>query len=125
MKLSELIAIRKALPMDATKASIQTRFKIVRFLKATETDAEFYENEASKIIADCAEKDEKNQILHNESGIPIAEDKKELFISRMAELDNTKANCPKLRLSMDEADKLELSVEKLLVLNDFIKEAEE
>lgn len=120
IKLSELVNIRKALPLDARKASFRTKYKIVRFIKDSADDAEFYETELSKIIQSCAQKDENGHIVRQESGIPISEDKSEEFVSKTTELDNTMVDCPELNLTQEEAGKLDLTVESLLILDDFI-----
>lgn len=121
IKLYELVKIRQALPTEGKSASISTKYKIVNFLKESEKELSFYVQEISNIITEYAAKDKEGNIKKSGEGIALDESKKAEFSEKMNELENTEVNCPDLEFTMEEADKLELSIENLMVLDRFVK----
>lgn len=123
MTITELMAIRNAIPADSKAGKIQTKYKIAKLLKETEADEIFYRSEFSKIIKEYAVKNEDGSISTDENGnIPLNPETKDEFCQKMKELEDTKVKTPTVSFTIDELDVFELSAADLIVLDSVITE---
>ena len=123
MTITELMAIRNAIPADSKEGKIQTRYKIAKLLKETEADEIFYRSEFSKIIKEYAMKNEDGSVATDENGnIPLNPETKDEFAQKMKELEETKVKTPTVSFTIDELDVFELSAADLIVLDSVITE---
>lgn len=121
MTISELIAIRKCLPTESTKGSIQTKYKIAKFLKATEDDETFFNETMKKIIFECTEKDEDGNVKQAPNGgFFIKPEEVDSFNERVSELNDTEATNVDIRFTIDELSYFELSAKDLIALDNII-----
>lgn len=122
MKLITVLNARKALPLDLNEIDVQLKYKIMKFIKSTNSEEEFYNSEIANIISECAERDEDGNIKQNNNGdILIKVDMKEDFCKHTNALNNTEIATKEFSLSMDEVSQLKLSVRQMLDLDDFIE----
>lgn len=95
--------------------NINTAYKFTKFLLETENDYNFFIEKTKEIIEKYAKRDENNQIITNDAGFSIQEDKIEIaekelinlslidinignyFCFNMSELEGLKISCRKLR----------------------------
>lgn len=122
MNLHRLLEIRKTIPVSSAIGSIDTRYKMAKFLKSTETDYAFYVEQYQSIMNECACKKEDGTIDSDGQKVAIVPDKIGEFVRRMKELDGTKVDDPTVRFSLSELAPFELSVESLLILDPIIEE---
>lgn len=121
MKLSELLEIRKCLPVSSTKGSIQTKYKIAKFLKATEDDETFFNETMKKIIFECVEKDDSGNIKQAPNGgFFINDEFRDSFSERVIELNDAEATSVDIRFTIDELADFELSAKDLIALDNII-----
>ena len=122
MNIKELLTIRQIVPADQKSGSIQTKYKMARFLKETESDLDFYQKEFRKIIDQCAEHKEDGSIATDENGgIPILNDMQETFYKESSELDKTEVNIPDIRFSIEELADFDMSANDLIKLDPIIE----
>lgn len=125
MKLITILNARKSLPLDNTDIDIQLKYKIMKFIKSTNTDEEFYNSEVSNIISKCAEKDDEGNIKYTTDGnILINKEMKDLFYKQIEDVNNTEIETPELHLSLEELSQLKLSVRQMLDFDAFINNLE-
>lgn len=125
MKLITLLTARKALPLDMNEIDIQLKYKIMKFIKSTNSDEEFYNSEISNIMLECAEHDENGNVKQNKNGdVLINTDMKEHFYQQTNALNNTEIDVKEFSLSTDEVAQLKLSIRQMLDLADFIEQYE-
>ena len=112
MKLYEVLSIQNFynLIMNA-KLPIKTTYKLTRLMRRVEEETQFYRNEFAKIVDEYAVK-ENGQLVYSEdmTSIKIIEGKEEECSAKIAELKNLEIDLSDFKFSIEEFDKLELSV---------------
>lgn len=124
MKIAQLIAIRKAMPVDSKAGTIQTKYKIARFMKATEVDEEFYRKEMQAILEKYAVRNEDGTVASTDSGnVPLQQEHINDFVNEAGALEQSEVeSVPDIRFSIDELADFELSVSDLLTLDPILTE---
>lgn len=106
----------------AKKFNIQTQYKILKIKKAIEEELTLTQSLILEVCDEYWEKDENGEIQRNEDGGIRYKKGKMLDIQRkLNEIDNTEIQLPDIYFSLDELEKLELSLEELQVFMKFIK----
>lgn len=112
MKLYEILAIQGFynLIKDA-KLPIKTTYKLARLMRRVEEEAQFYQTEFAKIVDEYALR-ENGQLVYSEdmASIKIIEGKENECNSKIIELKNLEIDMSEFSFSIDEFDKLELSI---------------
>ena len=104
------------------KFNIQTQYKILKIKKAIEEELALTQSLILDVCDEYWEKDENGEIQRNEDGGIRYKKGKMLDIQRkLNEIDNTEIQLPDIYFSLDELEKLELSLEELQVFMNFIK----
>ena len=104
------------------KFNIQTQYKILKIKKAIEEELTLTQSLILEVCDEYWEKDENGEIQRNEDGGIKYKEGKMLDIQRkLNEIDNTEIQLPDIYFSLDELEKLELSLEELQVFMNFIK----
>lgn len=125
MKLITLLTARKSIPLDISDIDIQLKYKIMKFIKSTNSDEEFYNSEISNIITECAERDEDGNVKQDKNGdVVITTDMQERFYQQTNALNNTDVDVKEFSLSIDEVAQLKLSVRQMLALDNFIEQCD-
>ncbi len=112
MKLYEVLSIQNFynLIMNA-KLPIKTTYKLTRLMRRVEEEVQFYQTEFAKIVDEYALK-ENGQLVYSEdmTSIKIIEGKEEECSAKIAELKNLEIDLSDFKFSIEEFDKLELSI---------------
>ena len=124
MKLIEQIDARLALMAHAQeKLPVRLGYKIMKMLKASDDDFEFYQKEINNIINDCAEKDPNGEILRSSNGNPIIQNGKiEECNKRIKELEEAAVNGCEMNFILEELSPIQFSVDELSALDVYIKQ---
>lgn len=125
MKLYELVQARTIIsnhidqnqPLSASLA-----YKVMKLIKNTQNDYDFYQEKFRDIIQDCSEKDENGQIVQENNGIKVQEGKMEECSNRITELNETEVEMPNIKFTIDELSGYDFSIMDMAKLDDFIKE---
>lgn len=112
MKLYEILAIQGFynLIKDA-KLPIKTTYKLARLMRRVEEETQFYQTEFAKIVDEYGLK-ENGQLVYSDdmASIKIIEGKENECNSKIIELKNLEIDMSEFSFSIEEFDKLELSI---------------
>ena len=123
MKLINLIATRNILSEHAgEKAPALTSYKIMKLLKASDTEDAFYNEQLRQIIDKYSEKDEEGKPVVKANGVQVQKEYVEECNKAVAELQNTEVDKPAYKFTIDELGAFQLSVFEMSILDEFIEE---
>ena len=123
MKLDKLLQMRKVLS-DHANEPIPTMlaYKILKFMKASDTESAFYDQKLKKIIERYGQRDSEGRIESSNGRITIASDCIEDCKKAMEELGETEVEIPNIAFSIQELTPIKFSVSELFALNEIIVE---
>lgn len=123
MKIIELINAKNAFDLNCKyDGDMQLALKVVKFVKAAETEADFYQKKYSEIVSKYAEKDSDGKIIQDKNGLRINADSIETFSKEVAELDAVDVDKPPVEFTVEELNKCDLTGNGLYALFPFIKD---
>ena len=123
MKLIEVITARRILMNHREdKIPAATAYKIMKFMKASETEDAFYSEKLNAAIDKYCEKDEAGNPIVKANGIQIKKALLEECNNVVLEIQNTEVEKPKFSLTLDELNLFQLSVQEVSDLDAFIEE---
>lgn len=115
MKITELINAKNAFDLNCKyDGDIQLAFKVVKFIKSIETEANFYQKSYSDIVLKYADKDE------NGNDVRISKDHISDFKEEIAKLDSIDVDKPEITFTFDELSKCDLTGNGLYALYPFV-----
>lgn len=123
MKLNKLLQARKVLGKHANEP-IPTllAYKILKFMKASDTEGAFYDDKLKDIIMKYGERDESGNLVNSNAGVNIARDKIEECENEIKELDETDVEKPQITFTIQELTPINFSVSELYSLDELIEE---
>lgn len=112
MKLYEVLSIQNFynLVRDA-KLPIKTTYKLTRLIRRVEEEIHFYQTEFAKIVDEYALK-ENGELVYSDdmTSIKIIEGKEDECGAKIVELKNLEIDLSEFKFSIEEFEKLELSI---------------
>ena len=127
MNLGKILSVRKVLRSHADeKIPSMVAYKIMKFLKSTDSEEEFYNKKLNEIIEEYALRGDDGKIKTNDKdgGIQIIPSKLEDCKKAIEELQSTDVDMPNIKMSMEELSVFQMSVVELTALDDFIENKE-
>ncbi len=123
MKLNKLLQIRKVLSEHANEP-IPTLLacKILKFMKATDTEGAFYDQKLKEIIEKYGAKDEQGNAVYSDGKVNIANESIVECQQAMDELGNTEVEIPNITFSIQELTPIIFTVAELFSLDEIIVE---
>lgn len=123
MKLNKLLQVRKVLS-DHANEPIPTMlaYKILKFMKASDTEGAFYEQKLNGIIEKYGKRDSEGRIESANGHISIAPDSIEECKKAMEELGETEVEVPNITFNIHELTPINFSVSELFSLDEIIVE---
>ena len=125
MKLYELLEARAVINknIDQTKSiSAPLAYKIMKLIKNTQNDCDFYQEKFNAILNEYGEKDEDGQLIQADGGVKIQDGKMEECTSKVNELNNTEVELPKIRFTLKELEPYNFSVIDMVKIDELIQE---
>ncbi len=123
MKLIKLIeTIRVLEEIRDEKLPFSTGYKMAKFLSAVSDDDAYFKERYSSLISEYAVKDGNGNLQVSNDSITISPDKIEEFNKKVEELGNVEVEIPDVKFSLSELDSLNLSVNQIVSLFQFIEE---
>ena len=124
LKIIDLIKSKNAFDLNCKyDGDMQLALKVIKFVKAVETEADFYDKKYSEILSKYAEKDESGNIVPTDNGgIKIQEEHIKDFSSDVAKLNSVDVEKPNFEFTVDELNKCDLTGNGLYALYPFIKD---
>ena len=125
MKLYELLEARTVINknIDQTKSiSAALAYKIMKLMKNTQNDCDFYQEKFNAILNEYGEKDNDGQLVQENNGIKIQDGKMEECTSKVNELNNTEIELPKIKFTLEELKPYNFSVIDMAKIDELIQE---
>lgn len=125
MKIINLLQARKAIGNYANEpVAPRLAYKMMKFLKTTETEESFLNEKLKNIAEEYSAKDADGKMIATENGeVKISVDKINECNAKIMELYDTEVETPTIRFFLDELDALKISASDMRDLDDFIDEA--
>lgn len=133
MNLFEVISARRAIVSVANKnidkennidkIPVALKYKLVKFLKETEGDEEFFQKQLTELIEQYAERDEEgNPVTNGNEGVKVRVECQEECAKKIKELHNIRTEHAQKFLTLGDIDNLEIGYSDMEGLYPFIKE---
>ena len=123
MRIIELIKAWKVINSRADeKVSASLAYKMMKFMKASETEDAFFNKKMKEIIDRYGEKDGDGKLVYAGGGVSIGKDNIEECKKAICELECTEAIAPDIRFPLGELEQLKLSMSEIFALEEFITE---
>ncbi len=122
MELTKLLQIRNVLLEHINdKVSASLAYRIMKYLKSTDQEEDFYLKRTQEIANEFGEKDADGKPVRNtDGGITIQHDKIEECKKLISELNKTNVDVPATKFALAELSELKLSVKEMYILDDLI-----
>lgn len=103
---------------------LKTALKLNQLNEALKSSAEFFINTYRQIVNTYSLKDKNGSLLYNEdhSMILIDPEKKDECLKQLNELEELDVSCPNITFEINELEPLNLTIEQVEILSEFIKE---
>lgn len=124
MKLYEVNLIQNFYTsVQDAKLPIKTAYKLVRLMRRVEEEAQFYQNEFSKIVEEYALKENGAYVYSDDmTSIKIVEGKEDECTAKIEELKNLEVDLTEFEFSIEEFDCLDLSINQMYGILPLIKD---
>ena len=121
MKLDKLLQIRKVLSEHANEPiPTMLAYKILKFMKASDTEGAFYDKKLQEIIEKYGKRDSEGRIESSDGHILIATERIVDCQKAMKELGETEVEVPKITFNIHELTPINFSVSELYSLDEII-----
>lgn len=124
MKLQDLAKSVKIFEsLSQGKVNVKLAYKLMKVLKETKNDIDFYQEKSKEIIEKYAQRDDKNEIVitPDQTGVMLQEDKIDEFNKEYTELNETEITLPEIKFEIDEFEDVKLSAVDLMAIDEFLK----
>lgn len=101
--------------------SVSLALKMIKFIKATETDAQFYSERMRRIAETCLKKDAEGKYVSAPGGYLIEAGKENEYFSSVSELDGAETEAD-ISFSLAELGEMKLTLAELTAISEYIKE---
>ena len=123
MKLKNLLTARKVIFQHKDdRVPSCLAYKLMRFIKASDSDEAFYNEKLQQAINEYSLKDEKGKNKVVNGNIAIEPAKIDEFNKTVEEIQNTDVDTPQIKFSIRELEPICLSVSEIYSLDEFIEE---
>ena len=122
MEINKLLQIRNVIVEHIDdKICAPLAYKLMKYLKTTDAEEEFYHKRTQELIDEYGEKDDSGKVVHNpDGGVNIQKDRIDECKKKIEELGATNVDSPDVKFSMNEIAELKLSVKEMYILDDLI-----
>jgi hypothetical protein len=122
MELNKILTARSVISKCAgEKLPPQIAYKFAKFLKATDTEEEFFNNKLKGILDQYAEKDTSGDFVKSDgNGVLIQPDKIEVCQTEISQLEKTEIEIS-FSFSLTDFEGLKLSITDIFNLDELIK----
>ena len=125
MKLNNLIQARNIISRFTQKElSANLAYKLMKFLKMSDSEDIFYNERLTAIIQQYAERDADGKYIREKDSLRIMKDKVDECREAINELNDMDVDKPKIELHLEELKELKLSIKEISYLDELIIEEE-
>lgn len=125
MKLKNLVKAVKTLEtLQYEKTNINLSYKLMKILKTTKDDVDFYNKSAQGIIDKYALRDENGNYVYQNGSVSLDATKEQKIKKETDTLNEKEVEIPNIKLTLNELKFLRLSAADLMNIEEFITEEE-
>lgn len=123
MKLNKLLQVRRVLSEHANEPiPTMLAYKILKFMKASDTEGAFYDAKLQEIIEKFGKKDENGNITYANGRVSVNSENIDECQKAIRELGETEIEAPTITFTVRELTPINFSVSELYSLDEFIIE---
>ena len=123
MQIGKLIRAKNVLiSFIKERMSPKLSYKLMKFISKIEMEEKFFGEKVRDIINTYGERDENNELVSIDNKIKIRESAEDDCNKAFAELDAVEVEAPNITFTLEELSEIKLSVEDMVILEDFIVE---
>jgi hypothetical protein len=123
MKLNKLLQVRRVLSEHANEPiPTMLAYKILKFMKSSDTEGAFYDAKLQEIIEQYGKRDESGKVVHANGRISIDKEHIEECQIAIDELGETEIEAPHITFTIHELTPINFSVSELYSLDEIIIE---
>ncbi len=123
MKLKNILQIRKVIENHKQdKMATNLAYKFVKFLKASDKEETFYDNQITLLFDEYSQKNEDGTIKNDGQSIFIVPELIDEFNKKLAELQDTEVDKPEISFTLKELENLSFTVDEMYCLDEFIND---
>ena len=122
MKLINLIQIKNVFKPNMTFKDIKVTYKVMKFLKSIESDANFYDTKLAEIAQECAEKDGDKIKTTDNGNLVLAKDKISEWNDKITNLANIEVEIALPSFKLVDFSECHFTLEELNILEPLISE---
>lgn len=133
MNLFEVICARRSVVSIANKnidkennidkIPVALKYKLVKFLKETDGDEEFFQKQLNELIEQYAERDDEGKpVTNNSDGVKVKVEYQDECADKIKELHNIRTEHAQKFLTLSDIENLSISYSDMEGLYPFIKE---
>jgi len=121
MKLLTLLSARAVLKNHINdKLPTRLAYKLMKLIKASDTEGAFYDEKMKKIIDEFADRDDGGNVKMKKNDVVIKPDKLNECNAAITDLQQTEVDKPDISFTVEELEPLEVSISEIAALDDFI-----
>lgn len=125
MKLKNLVKAVKTLEtLQYEKTNINFSYKLMKILKTTKDDVDFYNKSAQAIIDKYALRDENGNYVYQNGSVSLDATKEQKIKKETDSLNEKDVEIPNIKLILNELKFFRLSAADLMNIEEFITEEE-
>lgn len=123
MKLINILQAREAIKNHLhDKISYKAAYKFACFMKATETQRLFYDEQIKALLELCGKKNDQGGFIYERNSVVLNQEHAADWATKTKELNDTEVEMPTTTFSPDDFAELKVSTDEMIALSDFIKE---
>jgi hypothetical protein len=124
MKLKDLILAKKTIQSHTQdKMPSRLAYKMMKLLKASESEDAFYNEKMKQIVNEFALKNEDGTIrFTDDGGVLVKNDMLENFNAAITELEEMQVDIPEIKFTLSELESINFSISEMFTLDEFIEE---
>ena len=123
LKLINILRAREAIKNHLQdKISYKAAYKFACFMKATETQRTFYDEQIKALVELCGKKNDKGEFIYERNSVVLDKEHISDWSTKTKELNETEVDTPTIVFMPEDFDEIKVSTEEMIALSEFIKE---
>ena len=123
MKLINILQAREAIKNHLQdKISYKAAYKFACFMKATETQRSFYDEQIKALVELCGKRNDKGEFMYERNSVVLDKEHISDWTAKTKELNETEVDTPTIVFIPEDFDEIKVSTEEMIALSEFIKE---
>lgn len=123
MKLITILKARAAINSHLhDRISYKTAYKLMKFMKASETQEAFYNEKIKELVNLYGKKDENGNFIYKKNSVVLQPEHINDWASAVGELSETDVDNLEIKFMLSDFEEMKISTEEMIALSEFIEE---